>query len=72
MSDGKVIKCGRCDLPVARVVGGTLVIECRHHGEKHVKVIEVGELVTIANKQVAEMRGRLATRELVASPVSDH
>ena len=60
MRDGEIIKCDKCDLPAARIVGGLLVIECRHHGEKHRTVIQVGELVTIANKLLAEMRTELA------------
>lgn len=63
----KIIKCDKCDLPVARMVSGVLVVEARHHGEKHITFIEVGELVMIANRQRAEMRDRLSVLEVVTS-----
>lgn len=51
----EVIHCDECQLPAAKIVAGALVIECRHHGEKHKTVVSVSDLVAIANDQVDEL-----------------
>lgn len=39
--------CTHCQLPFARIQNETLVIESRHHGEKHVNVIPLDMLQRI-------------------------
>jgi hypothetical protein len=43
-----VLRCTECGLPYARVVNGVLVVESRHHGEKHTSVIAIAELDKLA------------------------
>lgn len=40
-----MVKCDSCNTPALRVVGTTLVIEHRHHGEKHVSVFSLQQLL---------------------------
>jgi hypothetical protein len=42
-----VLKCECCGLPFARLVNGCIVVESRHHGEKHQNAIAVDELVKL-------------------------
>lgn len=42
--------CDQCGTPALRVVGATLVIEHRHHGQKHVTVVELAALLDRAEK----------------------
>jgi hypothetical protein len=44
MTDQAVLKCSCCDLPFAVVQRGVLVIQSRHHGERHVNVLTLEEL----------------------------
>ncbi len=39
-----VLRCTECGLPWAKIVNGVLVVESRHHGEKHTSVIAITEL----------------------------
>lgn len=59
MEDGEVVYCDECGLPAARVVGSNLVIESRHHGQKHRTVIQIGRLTVMANRQLAKARESL-------------
>jgi hypothetical protein len=43
MSD-VVLRCGQCGLPWAKICNGVLVVESRHHGDRHVNVISLEEL----------------------------
>jgi hypothetical protein len=43
MSD-VVLRCGQCGLPWAKISNGVLVVESRHHGDRHVNVISLDEL----------------------------
>ena len=43
--EDKVLKCHQCGLPWARLQGGSLVVESRHHGEKHVNAVAIADLV---------------------------
>ena len=45
MKDKEIIKCDECDLPVAAIVGQSVVIRSRHRGRKHTTVIPLEELV---------------------------
>lgn len=51
----KVFRCYKCDLPFARLQNGSIVIESRHHGEKHVNSISVWDLVLLVLKSVASI-----------------
>lgn len=42
--DVLLLRCGQCGLPWAKVQNGVLVVESRHHGERHVNVIALAEL----------------------------
>ena len=44
---GKALCCPYCDLPAGYIKGGCLVIESRHHGEKHVTTLTLEELETL-------------------------
>ena len=37
--------CGACRLPWARIKNGCLVVESKHHGERHVNQIALPELI---------------------------
>jgi hypothetical protein len=39
-----VLRCGQCGLPWAKLSNGVLVVESRHHGERHVNVIALETL----------------------------
>lgn len=43
------LRCADCGLPFARIEDGELVVESRHHGEKHVNRVAVAELVRLAD-----------------------
>ena len=42
-----VLRCGQCGLPWAKISNGVLVVESRHHGDRHVNVISQEELARI-------------------------
>lgn len=44
--DTIVLKCSCCDLPFATIQRGVLMVNSRHHGDKHVNVITLAELVS--------------------------
>ncbi len=50
------VRCDCCALPVLRVVGQTVVIEARHHGERHVSVLEIRALVDKATEMGIGLR----------------
>jgi len=51
--NGDVVYCDCCGTEkLAQVVGATLVIKDRRHGEKHVAVIPISELLDILKKKV--------------------
>jgi len=52
MINGDVIYCDCCGSEkLAQVVGDSLVIKDRRHGEKHVAVIKVADLLDILNRK---------------------
>ena len=51
----KIFRCHKCNLPFARLQNGSIVIESRHHGEKHVNSISVWDLVLLVIKSVASI-----------------
>jgi hypothetical protein len=40
-----VLKCSCCDLPFATIQRGVLVIVSRHHGDKHINVLSLADLL---------------------------
>lgn len=40
-----VLKCDCCDLPFATIQRGVLMVNSRHHGDKHVNVIGLRDLI---------------------------
>lgn len=44
------LTCAQCDTPCAALQNGCLVIQSRHHGECHVTVIPVAELVKLCEQ----------------------
>ena len=48
MIDGDFIKCDCCGTEkLAQVVGDNLVIKDRRHGEKHIAVVKIADLLDI-------------------------
>jgi len=39
-----VLYCTTCGLPWARIENGVLIVESRHHGERHVNVMPIMDL----------------------------
>jgi hypothetical protein len=60
LNDKTVLICDKCGLPFARVQGGALVIESRHHGQVHVNVLSVDELVRVFGGSEREPKERIA------------
>lgn len=42
-----VLRCGQCGLPWAKISNGVLVVESRHHGDRHVNAIALPELTRL-------------------------
>jgi hypothetical protein len=40
-----VLKCACCDLPFATIQRGVLMVNSRHHGDKHVNVVTLQDLI---------------------------
>ena len=51
----EIFRCYKCNLPFARLQNGAIVIESRHHGEKHTNSISVWDLVLLVIKSVASI-----------------
>jgi hypothetical protein len=41
------LTCSSCRLPFARIHNGVLIIQSRHHGQPHVNVISLSDLVRL-------------------------
>ena len=64
MINGDVIYCDCCGTEkLAQVVGDNLVIKDRRHGEKHVAVISISDLLDILKK-----KNHTLEKELVGKP----
>ena len=48
------LRCAKCGLPYATMQNGAIVIESRHHGEKHINVVSVWELVMMVLKSCVD------------------
>lgn len=42
-----VLRCTVCGLPWARIENGVLIVESRHHGQRHVNVMSLRQLVEL-------------------------
>lgn len=40
-------QCPDCKLPVAQIQGDTLIIKARHHGQPHVSVFSLAEIILL-------------------------
>lgn len=49
----QVVYCDQCGTPVLEVHENCLVIQCRHHGEDHVTVVELAVVIKEAFAAVA-------------------
>jgi len=54
MSD-VVLRCGQCGLPWAKICNGVLVVESRHHGDRHVNVIALDEIARLWRESNANL-----------------
>ena len=41
------VRCSDCNTPIFQVEGGSLIIKSKHHGERHLTAISLGELINI-------------------------
>jgi len=60
-----VLRCGQCGLPWAKICNGVLVVESRHHGDRHVNVIALTEIERLWKEALEE-------REPVAASTPDN
>lgn len=47
-NDSQLFRCGKCNTPIFAIQNNCLVIESRHHGEKHTTAIPILDLVYLA------------------------
>lgn len=52
--DTIVLKCSCCDLPFATIQRGVLMVNSRHHGDKHVNVVTIRDLIEMLRKVTEE------------------
>lgn len=57
----KQLPCSICRLPFARIENGVLIIESRHHGDKHTNVISLKTLLELIS--ASDYETREATKE---------
>ncbi len=54
------LRCKCCGLPFARIVNGALIIESRHHGEKHENSVSIEEITlereSVGTAETAKLR----------------
>ena len=58
------LRCTECGTPVAALQNGCLVIESKHHGEKHLNAFSVWELVLMVLKEITGEAKQDAETEL--------
>lgn len=44
---GQTLRCAQCGLPFARIQNGVLVVESRHHGQVHVNVLSLANILEL-------------------------
>ena len=45
MSEAVDLRCRTCDVPFATLQNGAIVVESRHHGQKHTNTIAIADLL---------------------------
>lgn len=45
------VRCERCGQTILRLQDGCIIIQARHHGEKHVNVVSLRRLQELNEKQ---------------------
>jgi hypothetical protein len=59
-----VLRCGQCGLPWAKICNGVLVVESRHHGDRHVNAMALEALMRLwAEAQVEEDRRKAEAQD---------
>lgn len=58
MAEPLILRCECCGLPFARLVNGAIIVESRHHGERHQNVVAVDELVKLRQEVRPNERGQ--------------
>lgn len=48
-----ILRCRECNTPIAILDQGCLVIEAKHHGERHITTISVWDLVLMVLRQIS-------------------
>ncbi len=61
MTDVVVLRCCHCGLPWAKVQAGVLIIESKHHGDKHVNVIPLADLLRMCHNEPDSRTDNLRT-----------
>lgn len=46
-----ILRCDCCGLPYARIQQGALVVESRHHGDKHTNVVALEALLELCRRE---------------------
>lgn len=46
-TEPQYIRCDCCNAPIAEIRGGCVIIVGRHHGERHVTVLTLAQLVAL-------------------------
>lgn len=50
----QLVRCSQCRTPIARLTPEALVIESRHHGERHVTVVSLASLLDKSREMVKQ------------------
>jgi hypothetical protein len=58
------LRCAACGLPFARLQNGVVVVQSKHHGQKHVNGVAVARLVELCQEGGApDGEGGLASQD---------
>jgi hypothetical protein len=52
----KLIRCDECGTVIAKVKNLCLIIDSKHHGEKHTSVLELSKLIRLATERDSETK----------------
>jgi len=50
-----ILRCSECNLPWAKLHNGYLIVESRHHGQKHTNIIAIDTLVMLSNRNRSQV-----------------
>lgn len=50
-----ILRCRECNLPWAEIHNGCLIVESRHHAQKHTNVIPIQTLIDLSNKEHSQV-----------------